>query len=86
MTEVKEVLHHNYADDNGKVYCKKFHKLTDNCDSCGSCDYCAGSLQGRGVECYWTDYSEFSIVSVNNPILEMLRVSKLIDEGKIQKG
>ena len=81
------VVHQNLYNESGEVFCKKRNKvLSPNEDLCNKCEYCVGSLQGRGVECYWYDVYDNSIVTVNDPNKEKLRVSKLIDKNIIKKG
>lgn len=85
-----DCVHHNYVtEENGySVFCKKLHKVTHiNFDACDKCPYLEGSLQGNGVECYWNDPDANGVfMTVNDPKKELMRVSKLIDEGKLKKG
>lgn len=84
---MKEVIHQNYYDNDGKIYCKKYHRVMEqNINKCSKCEYCFGSLQGDGVECLWEDVISQPIISISNPQSEYLRVSKLIDKGIIKKG
>ena len=84
---MNEVIHQNFYDHAGKVYCKKSHKvMRPNLETCSECDYCFGSLQGQGVECIWEDNTEMAIVSPETPESELMRVSLLIDSGVLKKG
>lgn len=84
---MRVVNHQNYYDNNGKIYCKKEHKvMNQDIDKCSVCDYCSGSLQGEGVECSWEDNVDLAIVSPDSPEEELMRVSLLIDSGVLKKG
>lgn len=90
--EIKEVLHLNFADEKGKLFCKKKDKVVKKApqyDGCWECPYLFGSLQGRGVECLWNDVAaktEDTVKDIHNPYDEFSRVSKLIDKGILKKG
>ena len=72
------VNHLNYvSEDSGKVYCRKRNKVVELNDNqfsnhCSSCPMFAGSLQGEGVECVWTDNRQDvePIHSVTSPEVE----------------
>ena len=89
--ELEEAVHYNYADANGKVYCRKLHKIITIGDEdtseidCLQCPLFFGSLQGRGVECIWDDATGHSIHGASSPTKELLRVSQLIDKGILKK-
>ena len=85
MKIFKDVEHYNHFDKNGRVYCRRLNKIIDSLKDCYACPLVSGSLQGYGVECTWDDYQPLSPINVNNPKTELLRVSKLIDEGKLEK-
>ena len=86
--QLNQVIHHNYVDsDSGVVFCKKLHRVMEfDVEICSACEYCFGSLQGMGVECFWNDNIDEPIVSVYNPKKEYDRVSKLIKKGILSKG
>lgn len=81
---MKQVIHQNFFANDGKVFCKKFNKITDmDVNRCSSCEMCVGSLQGSGVECLWEDSDEhYPILAVTDPMKEQLRVAKLSDTKK----
>lgn len=85
MQIVKDVEHYNHFDTKGRVYCRRLNKIIDNLKSCYSCPLVSGSLQGDGVECTWDDYQILTPINVTDPKAELLRVSKLIDEGRLEK-
>lgn len=84
---MKPVVHQNFFDEEGKVFCKKLNKVIElDINKCNSCDMCVGSLQGNGVECLWEDEDDkYPILAVNNPSKELLRVSKSSDIKKSVK-
>ena len=51
--------HLNVATDDGLIYCKKTESVNildaKHVGMCQDCPLFAGTLQGRGVECYWND-------------------------------
>ena len=82
---MKSVIHQNFYDENGNIYCKKKHAvMNQDLDLCDNCEYCFGSLQGAGVECLWEDNCDAPIVSPETPEEELQRVSLLI-ENKVLK-
>ena len=89
--KLKEVVHYNYADTNGNVYCRKLHKIITISDEatseidCTQCPLFFGSLQGQGVECVWDDATEYMVHGASRPTKELLRVSQLIDNGILKK-
>ena len=80
-TVVGFVNHLNYANSEGKVFCKKEVKVQHVQDlKCNDCDLYNGSLQGEGVECYWNDTRtdhQFGIRKVINPYDEFESIKKL---------
>lgn len=85
---MNKIIHYNYCDNSGRVFCKKEHKIIslEGDTKCDKCDYCFGSLQGEGVECIWEDVTSKPIMAVVYPQKELLRVSKLVDQDIIKKG
>ena len=86
--KLRNVVHLNYADNNGKVYCRQYHKIVTIGTrevNCTQCPYFFGSLQGQGVECRWEDDNKYGIDSYTSPTKELLRVSQLIDKGILKK-
>lgn len=85
-----DAIHLNYVSEEteNKIFCKREHKIIDaNYDKCDDCPYLSGSLQGNGVECQWDDPdAKDPFVPVYEPQKELLRVSKLIDDKKIERG
>lgn len=87
----------DYPASDREVYCKKLHKIYEPLwEDCKNCPHFGGWMQGQGHECVWDDVAPYK---TNNPqaILdyvvehkdrhkEFMRVSKLIDEGVLQKG
>lgn len=72
----KIVNHVNLADSEGRVYCKKLGNVVvldgDHIKNfCSGCNMYAGSAQGNGIECEWTDSRDvFSPHVVNDPTVE----------------
>ena len=97
--EINESFNKN-PDVDGKefpgrmIFCKKNHKVMEPlADDCMSCPYYAGLMQGWGHECAWEDELNDEFVDGDTMDIpwdarekELLRVSKLIDRGIIQKG
>lgn len=80
-----------YDDHDREIFCKKLHKITVPMkDDCETCPYYDGWMNGYGHQCTWEDQSENGnpelIIPHEDRRKEMLRVSKLIDEGVIKKG
>lgn len=73
---MKQVIHQNFLTDSNKVFCKRLDKVTDfNVNRCNTCNMCAGSLQGAGVECVWEDEDKnYPIMAITNPEAEAKRV------------
>lgn len=89
--EINESLEQGYPASDREIFCKKLHKVTEpNASDCETCPYFSGWMQGHGIECAWEDASMFKDTEVFVPHedaqKELLRVSKLIDEGIIKKG
>ena len=82
--------HFNYATEDGRVFCRKHHKIFRLCDrrhhiDCLQCSYFFGCLQGEGVECRWDDVGNFGLYRVHDPEDEFRRVSMLVKKGIIKK-
>lgn len=85
-------------DTDASVFCKKQHKVTEvNSSVCMKCPYFGGFGQGGCYECVWQDVSpngpndtDFDgaskVVPFDDRYKELMRVSKLVDKGIIQKG
>lgn len=88
---INDVAQSNSPTMSEEVYCKKLHKIcVPEMDDCANCAYFGGFMQGYGHECIWEDvipaeYDEWQ-VAPDEVQKELLRVSKLIDRGLIQKG
>ena len=66
--------HFNYATEDGRVFCRKHHKIFRLCDrrhhiDCLQCSYFFGCLQGEGVECRWDDVGNFGLYSILQGVL-----------------
>lgn len=99
---IKVVNHLNYisyptsypqqsSSSDAEVFCKKRHAvIVPSIDDCTKCPYFTGVMQGHGHECTWEDVvpatMEEIVVSHNDRNNELMRVSKLIDQGYIKKG
>ena len=86
---VTEIMHNNYS--NRDVYCRRIHQVEDIKKlDCPKCRYFSGYLLGKGVQCYWEDYSPVEELERNIPYedrnKELLRVSHLIDLKVISKS
>lgn len=74
-----------------EIYCRKLHAITEPLvDDCMNCPCFGGLLQGNGHECIWEDIlpaetGEWEVFPYDKQ-KELLRVSKLIDKGYIQKA
>lgn len=74
----KVVNHINIVDGNGQVYCRLLDSVVDFTEghqnhNCSKCRMFAGSAQGSGVECEWTDTrpgSESGVHVVNDAQME----------------
>lgn len=74
-----------------EVFCKKYHDIrAPLMENCGNCPYFSGVMQGYGHECTWEDVVPADVdeivVDHNDRQKELMRVSKLIDQGYLQKG
>lgn len=73
-----------------EIYCRKLHSIVEPLKrDCESCPCFNGLLQGEGHECVWEDVLpadsvEWEVYPYDKQ-KELLRVSKLIDEGLLQK-
>ncbi len=77
--KLEKIIHINYVTDDGNVYCrrkKEIAKLEDL--NCLDCNMFAGTAQGQGVECMWTDYVEKDVINVTvyNPKREYEKLHK----------
>lgn len=87
----KVVNHINLVDGNGQVYCRLLDRIVDftnehQSNFCDKCRMFAGSAQGNGVECEWTDSrpeASSGIKVVNDAQLEADSVT--IADAKEQK-
>ena len=73
------------------VYCKRAHAIkSPTLDDCNNCPYSGGFMNGEGYECIWEDVNPVEVnelyVYPNDKQKEYMRVSKLIDEGLIERG
>lgn len=100
--KLQKVRHHNligheigisfsfgYPDSDREVFCKRLHKITAEPD-CSGCPYLLSFEMGHGYECVWDDIpdGEFQerVIKHEDRQKEFERVSKLIEEGVLQKG
>lgn len=88
---IKVVNHLNFVGVNGEVFCKHQHKvIAPVVADCSTCPYFAGVMQGHGHECTWEDVvpAELDevVVPADGGADELIRVSKFIDQGYLQKG
>lgn len=87
----KIVNHVNIADGNGQIYCRLLDAVVDFTEdhqnsNCAKCRMFAGSAQGNGVECEWTDTrpgSDSGIRVVNDAQMESDSVA--IEDTKKKK-
>lgn len=87
MNKTQEVIHQNYVDESEKIYCRLDNKVVKaDYKNCSDCPCFFGALQGEGVECKWKDNILSPIITVTDPVKELMRVSKLIDKGIISKN
>lgn len=89
--EINESIEGNYPASDREIFCKKLHKITEpDAKQCESCPYLAGWMMGHGIECKWEDVIDINldekVIPHDKRKEEMLRVSKLIDEGVIKKN
>ena len=87
--EINESLE-KYGSNDREIYCRKLHKITEpNMEDCMNCKCMAGWMMGRGHECVWEDlvdtFTEVVRIPHKDAQKEFLRVSKLIDEGVLEK-
>lgn len=87
--QMQMVNHLNKPDNKGRVYCRKLNKIiamnSQFWDVCTICPMFSGTIQGEGVECTWDESADYLIVEVFDPKEELLKVSKLIDQGVLKK-
>lgn len=84
----KLVVHENYPDDKGNIYCRLDNKIAKfDMDKCYKCPLLSGSSQGNGVECYYEDVIDKHVKTPyrGKPNDEKLRISQLIDLGLVTK-
>lgn len=89
--EINESLQEDYPTSDREIFCKKLHKITEPTEEdCETCPYYSGWMSGHGHECRWEDVIDITedtvYITHDKRHEEMLRVSKLIDEGVIKKG
>ena len=89
--EINESLENNYPISDREIFCKRLHKITEpNAEDCDACPYFAGWMMGHGIECKWEDTIDINLdekfIPHEKVREEMIRVSKLIDEGIIEKN
>ena len=89
--EINESLQNNYPTSDREIFCKKYHKIWEpTAEACKNCPYFSGTMLGHGIECKWEDTIDINLDDKFIPHdlrqQELIRVSKLIDEGIIQKG
>ena len=85
---ITEIVHNNYSLT--EVYCRKLHTIKNIKElPCKDCPCFFGYLFGKGVQCYWEDYSPVEelerIIPYEDRNKEMLRVAELIDKKIIPK-
>lgn len=88
------ILHVNSIKDSTKsgmeLYCRKKHKLCiPSMEDCMSCAMFRGAGQGEAIECEWEDIPPYKgnvrLIDWFDRKQELLRISKLIDDGVIKK-
>lgn len=89
--EINESVENKYPTSDREIFCKKLHKIIEpDAELCDSCPYFSGTLMGHGIECKWEDVIDINldekVIPYHMRQQELIRVSKLIDEGVIQKG
>jgi len=86
-----KINHLNYPDDEGRVYCRMKNtvmkiEMTD-CFVSASCPICAGSIQGMGVECFYTDLisedNTMLALTIPDPNRQQMKIAELINKGLI---
>ena len=91
QTHINDALENDFSDSSRGVYCKKLHKVTaPDASDCSTCPYYGGLMGGWGHECVWTDVPLFDgeierLIPWVDRHKELVRVSKLIDNGVIDK-
>ena len=89
--EINESVEHGYPSSDREIFCKRLHKIIEpDSDTCNECPYLAGWMMGHGIECKWEDVIDVNLdekfIPHNKVQEELIRVSKLIDEGILEKG
>ena len=90
--DINESLSRNLPVSDREVFCKKLHKVTEPMEQdCITCNHFAGLMMGHGHACVWedlypSDAPDEIVVQHDQRSKELLRVSKLIEQGIIQKG
>ena len=83
---MKKVLHMNYANERGVVFCRKRNMAVILSNApCHRCELFEGHLQGEGIECLWEDEGVEDIVDVWDVRFERERVKELIHQKILQK-
>ena len=88
---IEAINHLNYPDNDGCVYCRTSHGIkplaATACFSGGGCPLCYGSLQGEGVECFYSDIvndtAPMLAITVKNPRRKLERITELINKRLI---
>lgn len=92
QTHINDALENDFPEGSRGVYCKKLHKVTEpETSDCSNCEYYGGLMGGWGHECVWEDEQlreeeHERVIPWVNRHKELLRVSKLIDDGIIAKN
>lgn len=82
-TNIGQVNHINYPDEDGYIYCRKHNKIMQvDSTTCKLCQCFNNLINNKRVECYWTDYmpEPQEICQVENPDEEFKRVNWLIEK------
>ncbi|WP_101773779.1 hypothetical protein [Peptostreptococcus faecalis] len=83
----------NYPESDREIYCRRYHKIwSPTAKACEKCGYLQSWMQGSGLACECYDYvekdsenPEMMIIEHKNRKKELLRVSELIEKGKLKK-
>lgn len=91
QTHINDALENDFSESSRGIYCKKLHKITEpERSDCINCQYYGGLMGGWGHECVWEDEQlrdeRERLIPWVDRHKELLRVSKLIDQGVISKN
>jgi len=80
-----KINHLNYADKNGRVYCRVLHDIKRiGTMDCFDCSLYYGSIQGMGVECIYpdavSDAGRPMYIPVPDPKNQMKLIAGLIEK------